>query len=87
MKVYYHKNFWKDYRQRVIKNVKLEAKFKQRLLLFLEDKNNPLLKDHILVGSKLGYRSFSVTGDCRVIYEETSEGILLHNIGSHNQVY
>ena len=87
MQVRYHKNFWKSYRQRIIKNFKLEAKFKQRLKLFLENKNNPILKDHQLIGSKSGYRSFSITGDFRVIYEETNDGILLHNIGTHNQVY
>lgn len=87
MRIRYHKNFWKSYRQRIIKNFKLEAKFKQRLKLFLEDKNNPILKDHRLIGSKSRYRSFSITGDFRVIYEETNDGILLHNIGTHNQVY
>lgn len=87
MQVHYHKNFWKSYRQRIVKNFKLEAKFKQRLKLFITDKSNPTLKDHPLVGSKTGYRAFSVTGDYRVIYEETDDGILLHNIGTHNQVY
>ena len=87
MKVRYHKNFWKSYRQRIIKNFKLEAKFQQRLKLFLKDKNNPILKDHQLTGSKSRYRSFSITGDFRVIYEEITNGILLHDIDTHNQVY
>ena len=62
-------------------------KFKERLKLFIEDKSNSVLKDHSLKGRKSKYRAFSITGDIRVVYENISRGILLHDIGTHNQVY
>ena len=68
-------------------NPSLNSKFKERLKLFTKDSTNQILKDHSLKGEKSNYRAFSITGDIRVIYEKVSDGILLHDIGTHNQVY
>lgn len=87
MKIKHHKNFVKSYRKRILNNSALDKKFKERLKLFIEDKQNSLLKDHGLLGGKFGRRSFSVSGDIRVIYEEIGEVVVLHDIGTHNQVY
>lgn len=40
-----------------------------------------------LTGDLQGRRSFSVTGDIRVIYVELNEKIILLDIGAHNQAY
>ncbi|MCL5784441.1 MAG: type II toxin-antitoxin system mRNA interferase toxin, RelE/StbE family [Patescibacteria group bacterium] len=87
MKISYHKNFLKHYQTRILPNSKLIAQFKQRLELFLKNPQDPLLKDHLLIGNKSSYRAFSITGDIRVIYQTTKDGVLLYDIGSHNQVY
>lgn len=87
MNVHYHNNFIKSYEKRILHNVVLDSKFKDRLKLFIENSQTSILKDHALKGAKLNYRSFSVTGDVRVIYEKVNDGILLHDIGTHNQVY
>ena len=87
MNVHYHNNFTKSYNKRILRNVTLDNRFKERLKLFIEDNQNPILKDHALKGTKIGYRAFSVTGDIRVVYEKVDDGILLHDIGAHNQVY
>lgn len=71
MNVHYHKNFLKSYSKRIIRNLNLDKRF----------------KDHALTGSIKGYRAFSVTGDVRVVYERVDDGVLLHDIGTHNQVY
>ena len=68
-------------------NSSLDGKFKERLKLFIEDKSNSILKDHNLKGNKSKYRAFSITGDIRVVYEQVGSGILLHDVGTHNQVY
>ena len=68
-------------------NSSLDKKFKERLKLFIEDQNSAILKDHKLKGKKSKYRAFSITGDVRVVYEKVADGILLHDIGTHNQVY
>lgn len=65
----------------------MDRKFKERLKLFIENNKNTILKDHALKGKKLNFRAFSITGDIRAIYEEVDNGILLLDIGTHNQVY
>lgn len=87
MNIKYHKNFLKSYKKRILPNSSLDKKFKERLKLFLEDKSNSILKDHALKGKKSKYRAFSITGDTRAVYEKVNGGILLHDIGTHNQVY
>lgn len=84
----YHKQFLKNFKSRISHDKKLNFQFKKRLELFLDNPKNLLLKDHGLTGTKLGYRSFSLNGDLRIIYAYQSEiKIILVDICSHNQVY
>lgn len=88
MNVYFHKNFRKAYNLRVKSNINLDKRFQERLKLFKENSKNPILKDHALTGSKLGYRAFSVTGDIRIVYEKIdNDNVVFYDIGTHNQVY
>ncbi|MHB8443360.1 MAG: type II toxin-antitoxin system RelE/ParE family toxin [Patescibacteria group bacterium] len=87
MKIKYHKNFLKNYKKRISPNPKLVDKFQKRLGIFLDNFNNPVLKNHKLTGKLSIYNSFSVTGDIRVIYKIEEDSILLFDIGTHNQVY
>lgn len=87
MDIRIHKNFKKSFDKKIKSNPKLRSKFKKRLELFQKDKNHKLLRDHPLKGDMIGYRSFSVTGDIRVIYVEREDKIVLVYIGTHNQVY
>lgn len=87
MKIHYHKNFLKSYGKRIASQPNLVKRFKERLELFTKDPENPVLRDRPLKGEKSKYRSFAITGDIRVIYEIVFDGILLHDIGTHNQVY
>ncbi|OIP87456.1 hypothetical protein AUK05_01215 [Candidatus Shapirobacteria bacterium CG2_30_35_20] len=69
-------------------NKKLKFQLEKRIELFKLDRNNSLLKDHDLVGREQGQRSFSITGDIRVIYFfETDDIVWFVDVGSHNQVY
>lgn len=62
--------------------------FRIRRDLFLEDETNPLLKIHPLQGKYLGYKSFNVNADIRVIYKEIDEdNVLFVAIGSHSELY
>lgn len=83
----YTKNFLKNYNKRIAKNKMLNKKFQERLQLFLQNPKTPLLKDHKLTGAKKKLRSFSISGDIRVIYYQEKEKIFLFDIGTHNQVY
>ncbi|MBU3978845.1 type II toxin-antitoxin system mRNA interferase toxin, RelE/StbE family [Patescibacteria group bacterium] len=83
----YTKNFLKNYNKRIAGNKMLDKKFQKRLQLFLQNPKTPLLKDHKLTGAKKKLRSFSISGDIRVIYYQEKERIFLFDIGTHNQVY
>ena len=87
MNIAYHQQFAKHFKRRILPQPKLVAKFKQRLKLLLTDPKNPLLADHPLKGKKKEYRSFSVTGDIRVVYKIKNDTLQLYDIGTHNQVY
>lgn len=83
----YHRQFLKHYRSRIKSNLKLRSKYDERLRLWLENKNNPVLKDHGLTGDKIGLRAFWITGDIRVTYKMYGDDIEFYDVGSHNQVY
>lgn len=87
MKVKVHHQFRKNYQKRIASNNLLDKRFKERLHLRLKDPTNAILKDHQLVGKLKQYRSFSITGDIRVVYKIENDNLLLYNIGTHNQVY
>lgn len=87
MKFYRHDRFKKAYKKRVASNSALVKQVDERLRLFDEDPQNPLLKDHALKSSFKEFRAFSVTGDIRIIYKKEKDTVILYDIGSHNQVY
>lgn len=87
MNIKYHKNFIKHFKLRIEPNPKLDKRFQERLNLFVENRNNPILADHQLTGDKTEFRAFSLTGDIRVVYKELAKEIILYDVGSHNQVY
>lgn len=83
----FDKKFLKNLKKRFIGDKKLERQIQKRIDLFLEDKGNPLLKDHKLLGTMRGLRSFSVTGDVRIVYQEFEDFYLFIDVGTHNQIY
>ncbi len=82
-----NKDFIKHYERRIKPDTKLSKRFDERLILLISNPSNPELKDHKLTGEKEGYRSFSITGDIRVIYRIEGNILKLYDIGTHNQVY
>lgn len=87
MIIRYHKRFLKHFKLRVVPNLSLDRQYSKRLPLFLSDPKQALLNDHALHGDLEGYRSFSISGDIRVVYRTEGEVIQFYDIGSHNQVY
>ncbi len=81
-------SFKKSFNRRIVTNTKLSNKFKEKVNLFSQENYNPILHDHQLCGKMKHYRSFSITGDCRVIYRVIDDNtVAFVDIGSHNQVY
>ena len=87
MKVEFTKNFIKNYKKRISYPSNLSKRFEERTRLFSKDSGISILNDHSLRGSKLGFRSFSITGDIRVIYYIKNNIAYFVDIGTHNQVY
>ena len=68
MTIILSKQFKKYFKKRIAFNSTLISKYESRLELFMVDTSNPILRDHSLKGEKKSFRSFSITGDIRVIY-------------------
>ncbi len=82
-----HSHFKKSYKKRIFPNKDLIKKVHDRLELFKQDPTFPILKDHSLIGDMKEFRSFSITGDIRIIYYLEDNTVWLYDIGTHNQVY
>jgi len=86
MEIIFTKPFKKAY-------FKLSAKDRLRvdeaLVLFIEDRTTPALRNHALKGKLEGRFSFSAGWDLRIIYREKGGfvTVMLMHVGSHNQVY
>lgn len=80
-------SFKRNYRQRIKQYPLLQEAFTESLRLLLADTENISGHSHGLQGSMKGTMSLWVDDDCRVIYRIVEEGILLLDIGSHEEVY
>lgn len=88
MTIEWHASFRKAYKKRILSNAILVHKVTDRLALFENNPQHPLLRDHALTGIRHGQRAFSITGDVRIIYFPVSDThVLLLDIGTHNQIY
>lgn len=87
MKIKYTGKFIKHFKQRIKPHSQLVLRFNQRASLFLDSPINPILNDHPLKGKKRNQRSFSITGDIRVVYFIEDGDAYFLDIGTHNQVY
>jgi mRNA-degrading endonuclease YafQ of YafQ-DinJ toxin-antitoxin module len=85
--VEFDRHFIKSYQKRIRGNRKLQEQFQSRLDSFAAGQRGAPLHDHSLKGGLAGYRSFSITGDIRVIYYETEDAYVCTDIGTHVQVY
>jgi addiction module RelE/StbE family toxin len=66
----------------------VQDKFKERISLFIKDRNNSLLNNHSLGGIWDGCRSINITGDFRAVYEEiNNDHFEFIAIGTHSELY
>jgi addiction module RelE/StbE family toxin len=88
VRILFSRKFHKNFEKRILRDQKLSNRFDKRIKQFSNNSNHPLLRDHPLTGSKKHLRSFSITGDIRVLYQPlNNNAVILIDIGSHNQVY
>ena len=85
MKVAFHKNFSKQFKKLPIK---IQAKVRERIKLFITDPFNVQLNNHSLKGTYLNYRSINITGDLRAIYKNLEDDECIFVVlGTHSQLY
>lgn len=72
-------------------DVRIRKSFKEKVLIFSKEPNNPQLNNHPLKREWQGYRSIDITSDYRVIYEELHEGeetiAYFVALGTHSKLY
>jgi len=85
MNVLYGRNFKKKFNKL---NLKTQNRFFERMEIFVKNRTAFALKDHPLKGNLVGYRSFAVTGNYRIIYRIVSKDtVKFVTIGTHSQLY
>ncbi len=85
MKIEFTKRFHKQFYKLQIKQQK---QFDERLLLFINNPKDPVLKVHPLKGRFVGYYSINISGDLRALFYEEADGIVIFAlIGTHSQLY
>ena len=81
------KKFDKSYKKNISHQGRSKTNYVDRVSRFKAGERGYPLNDHPLTGKLASKRAFSITGDIRVIYEETENEIIFLDIGTHNQVY
>ena len=85
MRIYFHKNFGKQYKKLKKKE---QRKALERLEMFLENPFNAKLNNHPLKGKYIDYRSINITGDLRAVYKFISEEECIFVVmGNHSNLY
>lgn len=83
MKVFFHKNFDKEYAKIPLKK---RMQCEKRITLFIDDPLHPLLNSHRLHGKLKNLYSINITGDMRALYRiidiNTVEFVLLDTHGN-----
>ncbi len=78
-------------KQRKAAPVEIKEAFLDTLELFLEDPDNPFLRNHRLRDKFAGLRSIDVTPDIRAVFREEQSGkrkvITFHMLGTHKDLY
>ncbi len=88
IEVSFSDSFNKVFKKRIKGNEKLESKFFQRLEWFIATPFDKRLRTHKLSGQLKDLWSFTVDYGCRVVfYFETSDKVVLVDIGTHDEVY
>jgi mRNA-degrading endonuclease YafQ of YafQ-DinJ toxin-antitoxin module len=80
--------FQRAYKKIIQGRPALQAKFAEKIRLFIEDPHHPSLDTHSLSGKLDGMWAFSLTFKLRVVFSFSDANyVTLENIGPHDAVY
>lgn len=80
-------DFVKKYKKLISKNSLLQIKIRSKLKLFSLNKNHNSLRLHKIKSGGVDMWSISVDMDLRIMFVYRDYGILLIDIGGHDEVY
>jgi len=86
MKIEYSKNFIKKYKK---SPSKIQKEFKDRLRIFLKNRQSQLLNYHRLSGKLKDISSINLSGDWRALFMEIEKEDVIYfvAIGTHSDLY
>jgi addiction module RelE/StbE family toxin len=88
IKITWDHSFKRIYKKKIKSDNDLRNRFWTAIELFSKDPFSHRLRTHKLTGKLEGLWAFSVTYECRVIFEFLSKNeVLLIDIGGHDEVY
>ena len=87
MNIYLSKNFLRSYKKLLNRNPRLNNTITKKLILFEDNPNHPSLRLHKLQGTMVTDWSISIASDLRLIFTYVEDGILLVDVGKHEDVY
>ena len=87
MKIYYSEKFRKKFKKLVASNIKLSREVQTKILVLGSHPTHNSLRLHKLSGSLCDAWSISINRSFRVIFQYVKEGVLLIDLGTHDEVY
>ncbi len=84
MEIRFHKNFKKRFKKVPLK---IQEQFYERLDIFLQDKFDKTLNNHLVDKAYPSCSSINVTGDYRAIFEDQGGVVVFITIGTHSDLY
>ena len=87
MNIYLSKNFLISYKNVTKRNKTLKYEIKNKLNLYRKNPKHPSLRLHKLKGRFVESWSITIESNIRIIFTYVNDGILLVDIGTHDEVY
>ena len=87
MKFFLSLHFQKKYKKLIKNNPQLSLLIDDKFSLFTINPKHSSLRLHKLKGKTVDQWSISIKSNLRIIFQYVKEGILITNIGSHDEVY
>ncbi len=87
MKIFVTSYFEKKYKKLVKKDASLKETIDSKITIFKTNRLHPSLRLHKLTSKDIESWSISIKDNLRIIFQYVEEGILLTDIGSHDEVY
>lgn len=84
MEIRFHKNFKKRFKKVPLK---IQEQFYERLDIFLQDKFDKRLNNHLVDKTYPNCSSINVTGDYRAIFQDQDDVDMFITIGTHSDLY